>query len=117
MCLSGKGIESPSQGQLSGARRATLRCLHSTTRPPQPAVTMQRTAVLDAVLPTTAGVLCIESQEELTLVLARASGPIPQAATCRLRAVLVAAVSSRARRTGGTLHFYCPTHLYSTSRL
>ena len=64
--------------------------------------------VLDAVLPTTAGVLCIESQAELTLVLARASGPIPQAATCRLRAVLVAAVSSRARRTGGTLHFYCP---------
>ena len=65
--------------------------------------------MLDAVLPTTAGVLCIESQAELTLVLARASGPIPQAATCRLRAVLVAAVSSRARRTGGTLHFYCPT--------
>ena len=66
------------------------------------------TAVLDAVLPTTAGVLCIESQAELTLVLARASGPIPQAATRRLRAVLVAAVSSRARRTGGTLRFYCP---------
>ena len=41
MCLSGKGIESPSQGQLSAASRATLRCLHSTTRPPQPAVTMQ----------------------------------------------------------------------------
>ena len=60
--------------------------------------------VLDAVLPTTAGVLCIDSQAELTLVLARASGPIPQAATCRLRAVLVAAVSSRARRTGGTLY-------------
>ena len=65
--------------------------------------------MLDAVLPTTAGVLCIESQAELTLVLARASGPIPQAATCRLRAVLVAAVSSRARRTGGTQRFYCPT--------
>ena len=64
--------------------------------------------MLDAVLPTTAGVLCIESQEELTLVLARASGPIPQTATRRLRAVLVAAVSSRARRTGGTLHFNCP---------
>ena len=74
--------------------------------------------MLDAVLPTTAGVLCIESQAELSLVLARASGPIPQVATCRLRAVLVAAVSSRARRTGGTLHFYCPhpvliTVLYS----
>ena len=41
MCLSGKGIESPSQGQLSAASRATLRCLHSTTRHPQPAVTMQ----------------------------------------------------------------------------
>ena len=64
--------------------------------------------MLDAVLPTTAGVLCIESQAELTLVLERASGTIPQAATRRLRAVLVAAVSSRARRTGGTLHFYRP---------
>ena len=113
MCLSGKGIESPSQGQLSAARRATLRCLHSTTRPPQPAVIMQHrrpvTAVLDAVLPTTAGVLCIESQAELTLVLAMASGPILQTATRRLRAVLVAAVSSRARCTGGTQRFYCPT--------
>ena len=53
--------------------------------------------VLDAVLPTTAGVLCIESQEELTLVLARASGAIPQAATCRLAAA-VNVYTERAQR-------------------
>ena len=70
--------------------------------------------MLDAVLPTTAGVLCIESQAELTLVLARASGPIPQAATCRLRAVLVAAVSSRARPHGGNPTRVPTTVLYCT---
>ena len=114
MCLSGKGIESPSQGQLSGERRAILRCLHSTTRPPQPAVTMQhrgaRRCSADHLAWRAANIdsSSHRRQAEQTLVLARASGPIPQAATCRLRAVLVAAVLSRARRKGGTLRFYRP---------